>query len=83
MCVKQCFLIIRTSSNASLREMKLGFMLSTLKPTNEANIVLKARPDRKEQVSRSKIKVMMTVFFDFRGVVHYEILPARQTVRLG
>ena len=30
--------------------------------------------------SRSKIKVMMTVFFDFRGVVHHEFLPPRQTV---
>ena len=29
--------------------------------------------------SRSKIKVMITVFFDFRGV-HYELLPLRQTV---
>lgn len=38
-----------------------------------------ARPKRARQ-SRSKIKVMMTVFFDFRGVVHYEFLPPRQTV---
>ena len=36
-----------------------------------------ARPKRARQ-SRSKIKV--TVFFDFRGVVHYEFLPTRQTV---
>ena len=38
-----------------------------------------ARPKRACQ-SRSKIKVMMKVFFDFRGVVHYEFLPPRQTV---
>ena len=51
MCVKQCFLTIRTSSNASLREMRLEFMLTTLKqPSNQANIVLKARTDRKEHV---------------------------------
>ena len=25
--------------------------------------------------SRSKIKVMLTVFFDYRGVVHYEFVP--------
>ena len=63
MYVKQCFLAIRTSSNASLREMRLEFMPTTLKqPTNQANIVLKAKPKRARQ-SRSKIKVMMTVFF--------------------
>ena len=38
-----------------------------------------ARPKRPRQ-SRSKIKVMLTVFFDFRGVVHYEFLPPSQTV---
>ena len=38
-----------------------------------------ARPKRAHQ-SRSKLKLMMTVFFDFRGVVHYEFLPTRQTV---
>lgn len=30
--------------------------------------------------SKSKIKVMVTVFFDIRGVVHYEFLPTGQTV---
>ena len=38
-----------------------------------------ARSKRARQ-SRSKIKVMMTVFFDFRGVVHYEFLPPGQSV---
>ena len=38
-----------------------------------------ARPKRARQ-RRSKIKVMMTVFFDCRVVVHYEFLPPRQTV---
>ena len=37
-----------------------------------------ARPKRARQ-SRQKIKVMLTVFFDFRGVVHYEFLPPRET----
>ena len=37
----------------------------------------KPRPKRARQ-SHSKIKVMMTVLFDFRGVVHYEFLPPRQ-----
>ena len=38
-----------------------------------------ARPKRARQ-RRSKIKTMMTVFFDFHSVVHYEFLPPRQTV---
>ena len=37
------------------------------------------RPKKPRQ-SRSKIKVMLTVFFDYRGVVHYEFLPPGQTV---
>lgn len=37
------------------------------------------RPKKARQ-SRSKIKVMVTVFFDYRGVVHYEFLPTGQTV---
>jgi hypothetical protein len=38
-----------------------------------------ARPKRPRQ-SRSKIKIMLTVFLDYLGVVHYEFLPADQTV---
>ena len=37
------------------------------------------RPKKSCQ-SRSKVKVMLTVFFDYRGVVHYEFLPPGQTV---
>ena len=37
------------------------------------------RPKRTCQ-TRSKIKLMMTVFFDFRGMVHYEFLPARNVI---
>lgn len=38
-----------------------------------------AKPKQSRQ-SRSKIKVMLTVFFDYRGVVHNEFLPTGQTV---
>ena len=38
-----------------------------------------ARQDRKRQV-RSNVKVMLTVFFDFNGIVHHEFLPRGQTV---
>ncbi|CAH2096444.1 unnamed protein product [Euphydryas editha] len=37
------------------------------------------RPKKPRQ-SKSKIKVMLTVFFDHRGVVHSEFLPTGQTV---
>lgn len=35
---------------------------------------------KKSRQSRSKIKVLLTVFFDFRGVVHSEFLPEGRTV---
>ncbi|KAJ4450406.1 hypothetical protein ANN_01830 [Periplaneta americana] len=37
------------------------------------------RPKKARQV-RSKIKVMLTVFFDVRGIVHHEYAPEGQTV---
>jgi len=37
------------------------------------------KPKRGRQ-SRSKIKVLLTVFFDYRGAVHSEFLPPGQTV---
>lgn len=39
----------------------------------------KPRPWRPRQ-NRSKIKVMLTVRFDNRGALHYELLPRAQTV---
>ncbi|XP_037946086.1 uncharacterized protein LOC119678365 [Teleopsis dalmanni] len=35
---------------------------------------------KKPRKSRSKIKVMLTVFFDYRGVIHYEFLPEGHTI---
>lgn len=35
---------------------------------------------KKPRQSRSKMKVMLIVFFDIRGVVHYEFVPEGQTV---
>ncbi|XP_037932807.1 protein GVQW3-like [Teleopsis dalmanni] len=35
---------------------------------------------KKPRKSRSKIKVMLTVFFDYRGVVHYEFLLEGHTI---
>jgi histone-lysine N-methyltransferase SETMAR len=35
---------------------------------------------KKARKSRSKIKTMLIIFFDIRGVVHHEYVPAAQTV---
>ena len=51
----------------------------TTDQSNEYRAVGEPRPKKSRQ-SRSKIKVMLTVFFDHRGVVHYEFLPTGQTV---
>ena len=51
----------------------------TIDQSSEYRAKGEVRPKRARQ-SRSKIKIMMTVFFDFRGVVHYEFLSPRQTV---
>jgi len=37
------------------------------------------RPKKARQV-RSKVKVMLTVFFDMEGIVHYKYVPQGQTV---
>ena len=35
---------------------------------------------KKARQSRSNVKVMLTVFFDFNGIVHFEFLPQGETV---
>ena len=52
--------------------------LETTDQSSEYRTKGEARLKRARQ-SRSKIKVMMTVLFDLRGVVHYEFLTPRQT----
>lgn len=52
-------------------------------PTEQQSSEWRAKNEPKPQKSRqsrSKIKVLLTVFFDYRGVVHYEFLPDGQTV---
>lgn len=51
----------------------------TAQQSSEYRLKGEAKPKRPRQ-SRSKIKVMLTVFFDYRGVVHQEFLPTGQTV---
>ena len=76
--VKQCVLTIKTFTNKLL----LGIYTydpETTDQSSEYHLKGEAKPERPRQ-SRSKIKVMLTVFFDYRGVVHYEFLPSGQTV---
>jgi len=35
---------------------------------------------KKAQMSRSKIKVLLVVFFDWKGIVHHEFVPCGQMV---
>lgn len=51
----------------------------TAQQSNEWCAKSEARPKRVRQ-SQSKIKIMLTVFFDYRGVVHYEFLSTGQIV---
>lgn len=40
------------------------------------------KPKKKSRQSKSNIKVLLTVFFDFYSVFHKDLLPTGQTVRL-
>lgn len=55
------------------------FDMQTSQQSSQWNFPNEPKPKRPRQ-SRSKIKVMLTVFFDCRGVVHSEFLPEGQTV---
>lgn len=52
-------------------------------PTTQQSSEWRAKNEpkpKKPRQSRSKVKVLLTVFFDYHGVVHSEFLPAGQTV---
>ncbi|CAK9827582.1 Mariner Mos1 transposase [Anthophora retusa] len=53
--------------------------MQTSQQSSEYRLENEPNPKKPRQ-SRSKIKVMLTVFFDYRGVVHSEFLPDGQTV---
>ena len=67
-------LTIKASTNKILLAMNLESDQSI-----EYRLKDEAKPKRPRQ-SRSKINVMLTVFFDYRGVVYCEFLPTGQTV---
>ena len=55
------------------------FGMQTSQQASEWRLPTEPKPKKLRQ-SRSKVKVMLTVFFDYRGVVHSEFLPEDLTV---
>ena len=55
------------------------FDMQTSQQASEWRLPIEPKPKKARQ-SRSKVKVMLTVFFDYRGVVHSEFLPQGETV---
>ena len=48
--------------------------------TDDPTFIKNEPKPKKPRQSRSKIKTMLIVFFDYRGVVHHEFVPEGQTV---
>lgn len=55
------------------------FDMQTSQQASKWRTEFESKPKKPRQ-SRSKIKVMLIVFFDIRGVVHHEFVPTGQTV---
>ena len=56
-----------------------GYDLETKVQSSQLTSKTSPRPKKARQV-RSKIKVLLTIFFDASGVVHHEYLPECSTV---
>ncbi|UYV76619.1 hypothetical protein LAZ67_14001482 [Cordylochernes scorpioides] len=56
-----------------------GYDVETKAQSSQWKLPHEPRPKKARQV-RSNVKVLLTVFFDCRGVVHHEFLPQRRTV---
>ena len=56
-----------------------GYNVETKAQSSECVGQGSPRP-KKARMSRSNMKVMMVVFFDWQGVIHYEFVPRGQTV---
>ena len=56
-----------------------GYDIETKAHSSQWKLPREPRPKKARQV-RSNVKVLLTVFFDCRGVVHYEFLPQGRTV---
>ncbi|UYV63804.1 hypothetical protein LAZ67_2005705, partial [Cordylochernes scorpioides] len=56
-----------------------GYDVETKAQSSQRKLPHEPRPKKARQV-RSNVKVLLTVFFDCRGVVHHEFLPQGRTV---
>ncbi|UYV79395.1 hypothetical protein LAZ67_17002463 [Cordylochernes scorpioides] len=56
-----------------------GYDVETKAQSSQWKLPHEPRPKKARQV-RSNVKVLLTVFFDCRGVVHHEFLPQSRTV---
>ncbi|UYV71879.1 CLCN3 [Cordylochernes scorpioides] len=56
-----------------------GYDVETKAKSSQWKLPHEPRPKKARQV-RSNVKVLLTVFFDCRGVVHHEFLPQGRTV---
>ena len=56
-----------------------GYDVETKAQSSQWKHTKSPRPKKARQV-RSNVKVLLTVFFDYHGVVHQEFLPQRRTV---
>ncbi|UYV72891.1 hypothetical protein LAZ67_10001103 [Cordylochernes scorpioides] len=56
-----------------------GYDVETKAQSSQWKLLHEPRPKKARQV-RSNVKVLLTVFFDCRGVVHHEFLPQGRTV---
>ncbi|UYV74676.1 hypothetical protein LAZ67_12000499 [Cordylochernes scorpioides] len=57
-----------------------GYDVETKAQSSQWKLPHEPRPKKARQV-RSNVKVLLTVFFDCRGVVHHEFLPQGRTVK--
>jgi len=73
---------MKTFLRTSQQMMKRGFMGMMLKPRyNRRSGWGKGLLDQKKaRMSRSMIKVLLVVFFDWKGLVHREFVPRGQMV---
>jgi [histone H3]-lysine36 N-dimethyltransferase SETMAR len=56
-----------------------GYDVETKVQSSQWKSKISPRPKKARQV-RSKVKVMLTVFFDSKGVIHHEFLPQGETI---
>jgi len=56
-----------------------GYDIETKAQSSQWKLPEEPRPKKARQV-RSNVKVLLTVFFDFNGIVHHEFLPPGRTV---